>query len=205
MKVKRIEFEIIGEIKTKQRPRATIINGHATVYTPKDTLYYENYIKAMFLEKYPNFKFNREPLNVSIICFFKINQEMAKYSDSDLIPCKTHKDLDNIGKTVLDALNGVAFDDDKQITVLNLAKYYTKDVEKIKVSIVDESYNYQYLSLSHIKDTNKLIDYNNKIEILSSKEKLNKADSERLSKYTYEVGLLKNKLFHETEKYNNDK
>ena len=31
-----VKICILGEVRSKQRPRATVINGHARVYTPKD-------------------------------------------------------------------------------------------------------------------------------------------------------------------------
>ena len=34
-------------------------------------------------------------------------------------------DLDNLAKAVLDALNGIAFKDDSQISSMRLAKYYS--------------------------------------------------------------------------------
>ena len=35
-----VSFKIVGEIQTKQRPRATIRGGYARVYTPKDKNFY---------------------------------------------------------------------------------------------------------------------------------------------------------------------
>ena len=40
--------------------------------------------------------------------------------------CSTHKDCDNIAKIILDALNGIAYKDDKQIVMLNVEKYWTE-------------------------------------------------------------------------------
>lgn len=39
--------------------------------------------------------------------------------------CTTKVDVDNLGKFVLDALNGVVYDDDKQVVRLVLTKRYT--------------------------------------------------------------------------------
>ena len=37
-----------------------------------------------------------------------------------------HKpDLDNLAKIILDSLNGIAFDDDKQVVKLEVEKYYS--------------------------------------------------------------------------------
>lgn len=183
-----ITLKVVGEIKTKQRPRATIIGGHARVYSPKNNLYYENYIKAMYQEKYPDFNFGNKPLAFTIRCYFKANQEMAKNTNETTIgslPCKTHKDLDNIAKTVMDALNGIAFNDDKQITELRAFKYYTLDSERIEVTIEDITPYYLYQSLEHLKDIQKSTDLALKISVLNDKSKvktLNKTESERYEK-----------------------
>lgn len=45
-------------------------------------------------------------------------------------------DCDNVGKIVLDALNGVAYDDDGQVTCLLVVKHdRTRTDERIEVSI----------------------------------------------------------------------
>lgn len=188
------EIEIIGDIKTKQRPRATVIGGHARVYTPKDTIYYENYIKTLFIEKYPDSNFDNLPLAIHIECYFKLNQEQMKYKYAEGIPCKSKKDLDNIAKIVLDSLNGVAFNDDKQITSLRVEKCYTREEEKIVVEIMDSTRNFNFYSLKHLKDVFRMQELQEKIEKLSLFEKLNKADSERLKKYENEYAELKEKV-----------
>ena len=43
-------------------------------------------------------------------------------------------DIDNIAKIILDALNKLAFNDDNQITKLNIEKIYSEE-EKIYVKI----------------------------------------------------------------------
>ncbi len=201
-KVEYVEFSIVGEIKTKQRPRAAMIGGHARIYTPKDTLYYENYIKAMYQEKYKDFNFGNKPISLTVKCYFKANQVMEKFASTEVneIPCKTHKDLDNIAKTIMDALNGVAFYDDKQITELRAFKEYTKDNERIEVIIQSTEEQYLYSSLEHLKDKKKYYELNSKIQELLSKPKLNKADSERLEKFKTQSEELGKKI--EANKYN---
>ena len=201
-KVEYVEFSIVGEIKTKQRPRAAMIRGHARIYTPKDTILYENYIKAMYQEKYKDFNFGNKPISLTVKCYFKANQVMEKFASTEVneIPCKTHKDLDNIAKTIMDALNGIAFYDDKQITELRAFKEYTKDNERIEVIIQSTEEQYLYSSLEHLKDKKKYYELNTKIQELLSKPKLNKADSERLEKFKTQSTELGKKI--EANKYN---
>ena len=48
--------------------------------------------------------------------------------------CDKHKDLDNIIKIVMDALNGICFNDDKQIVCIEAYKLYTQDLPRVEVS-----------------------------------------------------------------------
>ena len=44
-------------------------------------------------------------------------------------------DNDNIAKIILDALNGVAYQDDKQVVSLQVEKYYTEADEMVTVEL----------------------------------------------------------------------
>jgi len=210
MNTKYVEFEILGEIKTKQRPRAAIIGGQARVYTPKDTIYYENYIKTMYQEKYKDFSFKNKPLAFTIHCYFKANNQIAEKIEDEHeaaeLPCTTHKDLDNIAKTVLDSLNGIAFNDDKQITELRCFKDYTLNSERIVVMIEDITEEYKYRNLQHYKDLTKSIDLAESIINLINKREtsknrtLNKADAERLERLQKQRKELLEKI--ERDEYN---
>jgi Holliday junction resolvase RusA-like endonuclease len=48
---------------------------------------------------------------------------------------RRRKDLDNLSKGVLDALNGIVFVDDRQIVDLHLQKYYDKDNPGVSVCV----------------------------------------------------------------------
>ncbi|WXL80106.1 RusA family crossover junction endodeoxyribonuclease [Clostridium perfringens] len=45
-------------------------------------------------------------------------------------------DADNIGKIILDSLNGIAYKDDSQIIELSVIKSYTEDDERIKFKLI---------------------------------------------------------------------
>ena len=52
------EFEVIGDIKGKERPRVNTNTG--IVYTPARTKDYEDLIKQYFLLKYPRYYYRRK-------------------------------------------------------------------------------------------------------------------------------------------------
>lgn len=97
-------FTISGEPRSKQRPRVTR-NG---TYTPKETLEAEaNILAAWLLEGFPIFT-------------HQVVIDINFYNAT-----KRRRDIDNMGKLVLDALNGHAFYDDFHVVGLNLRKTFT--------------------------------------------------------------------------------
>ena len=130
-----LSLTVLGEPMGKQRPRATFVAGHATIYTPKKTQGYEARFASAYGEKYPN----EEPLtcacSVTIRAYFSLSKAdfnshgepnkkgTAKLKDE--IQCTKKPDCDNIAKAVLDGLNGVAFQDDNQVVSLTITKAYS--------------------------------------------------------------------------------
>ena len=151
-----IQFTIKGEIKTKQRPRATVIGGHARVYSSKDTIMYENYVKSEYQRQCAYYFNGNEPLKATITAYFLPSNELAKYGqDVKYVACMKNKDLDNIAKTILDALNGIAYEDDKQIVELHVEKYYTPEAtEYVEVKI--ETLVDDFITLDYLKEQSKL-------------------------------------------------
>lgn len=198
LRLQEAEFIVESDIKSKARPRATVMNGHAIIYTPKDTLYYENYVKACYKEQAHGKYFADRPLEVTIEFYFTPNQEIAKLCDDlnnkqvDIKPskvyCQNHKDLDNLAKVILDGLNGVAFQDDKNITKLNLEKKYSdegKEFVKVKIKHAEG------LMVDEIKSLKKEIIIMEKMLKIKSKPKMNKSDLEKLGKYANELNLIR--------------
>jgi len=100
----------------KGRPRFVKKTGHT--YTPKETLEYEKEIASI----YNGPKFAEGPIWISLI--FDKDKIIVKIRemDAETTSSKLRGDIDNYAKSVLDALNGVAFTDDKQIMRLDLRK-----------------------------------------------------------------------------------
>lgn len=133
-----MKFEVIGTPVAKGRPRV----GKFGTFTPKKTVYYENLVNYTFTQKYPLFKPLEGELKMKIIAIFEPPKSWSKKKQQEAIPCiddplsamgKTTKpDLDNIVKSITDALNGLVYKDDAQITSLLAHKVYG---EKAKVII----------------------------------------------------------------------
>jgi crossover junction endodeoxyribonuclease RusA len=100
--------------KSKERPRS---RGKGRPFTPKATLEYEADVAA----SYDGPKFEG-PVKMHLV-FYK-DQTMVTLEELDEEPTKLRGDIDNYVKSVLDGLNGVAYDDDRQVTVLHASKVY---------------------------------------------------------------------------------
>ena len=131
------EFEVIGDIKVKARPRVNTYTCKA--YTPENTKDYEMLIKQYFKLKYPRFVPLENRVAVKIIAQFKIPKTVTKKDkaliEEGLLSPTKKPDIDNIVKIILDALNKMAFKDDNQITKIEVEKVYTFDEERVYVKI----------------------------------------------------------------------
>lgn len=100
------EFVAEGRPKTKGRPRAS---RTGRVYTPKATLVAEAELAA----QYDGPKYDG-PLDVSVE-YEKDRQTIAITPLPEDQATVAQADIDNLLKLTLDALNGVAWNDDRQI------------------------------------------------------------------------------------------
>lgn len=122
------EFEMIGEPVGKARPRMNTRIGRA--YTPTNTKLYEYSLRQWFIREYPNFTPIETRVKVTIIAYFGIPKSTSKKKEAEMLqgnisPTKK-PDADNIIKIVLDAMNKFAFNDDTQVTKLEIEKKYDK-------------------------------------------------------------------------------
>lgn len=127
-------FNIPGKIQAKQRPR---FNG-IYVYTPDRTTNYENWVKACYLEKYNNEKLLETSLEVYIRAYFEIPKSVSKKKKQQMLENEISPtikpDTDNIAKSILDSLNGIAYLDDKQVIRLTVEKWYA-EIPSVSVEI----------------------------------------------------------------------
>lgn len=128
-------FTIPGEPGAKGRPRFTRY-GHA--YTDKKTVEFENLVRVAFTQHVPGHQPYEGPCRVHIDAYFPIPVSTSKkrkllMMDGLIRPTK-RPDCDNIAKAVLDALNSVAYNDDKQVIEMVVRKWYS-DVPRTIVMI----------------------------------------------------------------------
>ena len=119
------KLNIVGKVIGKQRPKFSSRGGFVKTYTPDQTINYENYVKMLWLQS------GQEKLTgnikATIDADFLIPKSFSKKKQAALdgAYCSKKPDCDNIAKSILDALNGIAYDDDSQIVELTVRKYYS--------------------------------------------------------------------------------
>ena len=106
------DIKIVFETKPfpKERPRAT---RQGRVFTPTTTIKYERLLKELFREQLPDHKPFTKPVNISIDV--AVDKICVEVTEVDHKPKGMRGDLDNYVKAIMDALNGEAFEDDRQV------------------------------------------------------------------------------------------
>ena len=97
-------LSVPGEPVPKGRPR--VYNGHGI--TPKRTLEAENNIRRKWVSQFPGMQPLTGDIHISIDFY---------------MPDRHVKDWDNLAKLVTDALNGIAYADDRQIVTAIVTKW----------------------------------------------------------------------------------
>lgn len=138
-----LAFTVPGPPQGKARAR-TCRNGHT--YTPNHTVLYENLVKTEFLRQCgrPRLQAGSRPaLAMEITAVYPVPASYPKRDKvaalaGDLLPAKK-PDADNVAKVIADALNGLAYTDDAQITDLSVRKRYGEEPEvRVKLWPLDE-------------------------------------------------------------------
>ena len=132
--MKSFTFYVDGRPRGKGRPRMTK-TGH--VYTPKETAAYESEIRQAFL-KQGGESFAGAPVMVEIEASYPMPKSWGKrkHEETRGTYADVKVDIDNLAKVILDAGNGVIWDDDKAIVVLIASKRWA-DTGGVEITITD--------------------------------------------------------------------
>ena len=123
-----MKFIVNGKPTGKGRPRLS----RWGVYTPNKTVAYENLVKFSYLQATDD-KLVNCAIKIEIWAYFEPPRSISKKKYNELIgKAYTKKpDIDNIGKAILDALNGIAYEDDNQIAELVIHKIYDEKARAV--------------------------------------------------------------------------
>lgn len=119
-----IRFFIPGQPRGKGRPRATARGGYVRAYTDPKTRAYEHSVRAAYQEA--GGERMEGPLRVEIRAVFTPPQSLSKRRRAGLMeqPHTKKPDVDNITKSILDGLNGAAYQDDSAVAEIIASKTY---------------------------------------------------------------------------------
>lgn len=122
-----IEFTIPGEPKSKARHRTSKKGFN---YTPKETVDYENWVKQCFVIEHGQTMLEGQ-IKATIKAYFGIPKSYSKkkraaIEEGSLRPTKK-PDSDNLAKSILDSLNGIAYKDDSAVVTLQVDKFFANE------------------------------------------------------------------------------
>ena len=125
MEESKIKFVVPGQAQAKQRPRWS--RHH--MYTAKETVNFEMYVKEMFVISYPDFVLLEGPLTMTLTAWLMIpkstSKKKAKLMVERVIRPSKKPDWVNISSTVCDALEKLAYKNDSQIVTAVFHKFYS--------------------------------------------------------------------------------
>ena len=128
------KFTVLGEPVAKERVR--VVGGRA--FTPRRTKAYEEQVAWEYKKQKGKF-YDKEPVKASIKLYFTppkrtSKKEIQKISTGQVV-YTGKKDIDNIAKSILDGLNGIAYIDDRQVVELQISKQYTLEETRAEIEI----------------------------------------------------------------------
>ena len=125
---------VLGEPVAKERAR--VVGGRA--FTPKRTKAYEEQVAWEYKKQKGKF-YDNKAIKARIKLYFQppnsiSKRELAKIATGEVV-YTGKKDIDNIAKSILDGLNGVAYIDDRQVVELKISKQYTLEKTRAEIEL----------------------------------------------------------------------
>lgn len=130
----RVTFVVAGQPTAKGRPRAFVRNGQIGMRTPDQTVAYE---RAIGYAARPHFRTPIDgPVRLDIVAIFAMPVSWSKKRRAEESGgWHTSKpDRDNIEKAIKDALNGIAWVDDRQVADGSCLKVWG-EVGEVRVTV----------------------------------------------------------------------
>lgn len=121
-----IHLVVMTDPVAKARPRVTMRRGKPHGYTPTKTANAEWRIRSAFLERFPDHQPLTGPIDLDVTAYLRMPASIPKKLRATARPV-SRPDADNFLKTVLDALNGLAYADDSQVVSVSIEKAYVQD------------------------------------------------------------------------------
>lgn len=130
-----IRFTIPGRIGGKGRPRFSARNGFARAYTPEKTRSTEAMIRTIAAEKMGALPLLEGPLALDIAIYQQPPASWPKRKRANAKWITGKPDADNTIK-LMDALNGIIWKDDSQVSFLTFGRLYQlTEPERVVITV----------------------------------------------------------------------
>ena len=123
---------IPGQPVGKGRPRFVKATGHT--YTPTKTKDYESLVKRAYIIDNGHTMLTG-PIRLDIFAVYQLPKDKKRRAILAQRPYTGKPDIDNVAKVIQDALNGLAYEDDKQVVEMYVEKRYCGEDEEPHVSV----------------------------------------------------------------------
>lgn len=124
-----ITITVYGIAVPKGRPRVAVRGSYPVIYTPTKTKDWENLIKMAAQGKV------KELITDPVFLIINFYLPRPKSLPKKVIHHVKRPDLDNLGKAVMDALNGVIWKDDSQVVYKYLHKCYDGERPRVEIAV----------------------------------------------------------------------
>ena len=125
-----LRFTVPGEPQGKGRARVGNIAGRARMFTPAKTVQYENLIALMAQDAMGGADQFAGPVLIEVTMHCAVRASWSKKKQAQALAGEMYPtskpDADNCLKAVCDALNGVAWKDDTQVTDVRMRKRFSE-------------------------------------------------------------------------------
>jgi len=130
--MKRITFRIIGNPAAKGRPRFARRGNFVKTYTPKKTESWENFIRLQAIRYKPESLIDG-PIKMQLDFYLPRPKSLSK----KVIYHAKKPDIENLAKSVLDALQGIIYTNHSRVCQLVCRKKYSTDGYGVLVDITE--------------------------------------------------------------------
>ena len=131
-----ITFTVPGAAKGKGRPRFARAGNFVRTYTPEETARRENLVALLYRQVAPGVPPHDGPVALEIHADYLLPASWPKKKRDamDGQPKTSKPDVDNVGKLVLDGLNGIAWTDDALVADCVVRKRWGRS-DEMRISI----------------------------------------------------------------------
>lgn len=133
---RRVRFTVPGRIVGKGRPRFTVVAGHARAYTPAKTRNSEAVIRDLAAAAMAGASPISAAVHLEVRIYLIPAKSWSKRKRTEAQHVTGKPDIDNLLKTVADALNGIVYIDDALVSAATIQRLYTTDgPERVEIGV----------------------------------------------------------------------